>query len=63
MPDDTVMSAYASEHPRAALLLCPYLGLWPEGSAKDFRSAGHRIHFVRLESGPAPPDVRQAGTG
>lgn len=47
-----VMAAYAPKHPRAARILCRYMGLPSDGTRKGFRP-GELIPFVRPEvSGP-----------
>ncbi|MDF9816638.1 nitroreductase family deazaflavin-dependent oxidoreductase [Streptomyces sp. SPB162] len=44
-----VMAVYAPKHPRAARLLCSYMGFETNGSADSYRAAGGHIPFVRLE--------------
>ncbi|MEV6795608.1 nitroreductase family deazaflavin-dependent oxidoreductase [Streptomyces sp. NPDC051320] len=44
-----VMARYAPVHPRAAKVLCGYLGFRTDGSPESFREAGRRIPFVRLD--------------
>ncbi|MFD9817842.1 nitroreductase family deazaflavin-dependent oxidoreductase [Streptomyces violascens] len=45
-----IMAAYAPKHPRAAQLLCSYMGFTTDGSTESYRLAGERIPFVRLEA-------------
>ncbi|MFI6055042.1 nitroreductase family deazaflavin-dependent oxidoreductase [Streptomyces violascens] len=45
-----IMAAYAPRHPRAARVLCSYMGFETDGSAESFRLAGEQIPFVRLEA-------------
>ncbi|WP_327295292.1 nitroreductase family deazaflavin-dependent oxidoreductase [Streptomyces sp. NBC_01197] len=48
-----IMAAYAPKHPRAARILCRYMGLPSDGNPQSFQRAGELIPFVRLEaSGP-----------
>lgn len=47
-----VMAEYAPRHPRAARLLCRYLGLPSDGTADAYRAAGRQIAFVRLVAFP-----------
>ncbi|WP_329468463.1 nitroreductase family deazaflavin-dependent oxidoreductase [Streptomyces sp. NBC_01431] len=49
-----IMAAYAPKHPRAARVLCRYMGFETDGSAESFRAAGEQIPFVRLEERPGP---------
>ncbi|MFE0099896.1 nitroreductase family deazaflavin-dependent oxidoreductase [Streptomyces sp. NPDC059009] len=44
-----VMAAYAPRHPRAARVLCGYMGFETDGTTESFRAAGRRIPFVRLK--------------
>jgi deazaflavin-dependent oxidoreductase (nitroreductase family) len=47
-----VMAEYAPRNPRAARLLCRYLGLPCDGTPDGYRAAGRRIPFVRLAELP-----------
>jgi deazaflavin-dependent oxidoreductase (nitroreductase family) len=48
-----VMAEYAPRNPRAARLLCRYLGLPCDGTPDGYRAAGRQIPFVRLVEYPA----------
>lgn len=48
-----VMAEYGPRNPRAARLLCRYLGLPWDGTADGYRAAGQEIPFVRLVEFPA----------
>lgn len=47
-----LMAQYAPRHPRAARVLCRYLGLPSDGTPEGYREAGRKIPFVRLVEFP-----------
>ncbi|MFI8515834.1 nitroreductase family deazaflavin-dependent oxidoreductase [Streptomyces sp. NPDC085460] len=49
-----IMAEYARRHPRAARALCRFMGFGAGRNADDYRSAGERIPFVRLEADDLP---------
>jgi deazaflavin-dependent oxidoreductase (nitroreductase family) len=49
-----VMAEYAPRNPRAARLLCRYLGLPCDGTSDGYRAAGREIPFDRLSELPGP---------
>ncbi|MFI5808555.1 nitroreductase family deazaflavin-dependent oxidoreductase [Streptomyces sp. NPDC051561] len=44
-----IMAEYAPKRPRAARLLCSYMGFPTDGSTETFQAAGEQIPFVRME--------------